>query len=120
MRLALIVLSLLILPLSTPAQEPPPAAPATGLSAEQIEDWREQLVEAEARIERAQVDAAEAQAAFRQARHRRRRGDARGELRAEMQAAEQELADAEAALPELLEEARRAGVPAGVRRKFEN
>ena len=124
MRVALILLSLLLFPLPSPAQEAPPAAAApaspAGISAEEIEEWRNTLLEAEQRVETAGEEVAAAQAAFRNARHRSRRGDERGKLRADLTAAQQELADAEANLPVLLEQARRAGVPAGVRREFEN
>ena len=124
MRVALLLLSLLVFPLPSLAQEAPPAAAApasvAGISAQEIEEWRDTLLEAEQRVENASAEVAAAQAAFRNARHRRRRGEERGKLLAELQAAEQELADAEAKLPELLEQARRAGVPASVRREFED
>lgn len=124
MRLALILLSLMVLPLPSLAQEapPPPAASANsaGISAEEIEEWRQTLLEAQERVDRAQLDVAVAQQAFRKARQRKRRGDERGELLATVQAAEQELEDAEADLPRLLEQARRAGVPPGVLGEFED
>jgi hypothetical protein len=123
MRLALILLSLMVLPLPSLAQAvPPPAAPANsaGISAEEIEEWRQTLLEAQERVDRAQEDVVVAQQAFRKARQRNRRGDERGELLATVQAAEQELEDAEADLPLLLEQARRAGVPPGVLAEFED
>jgi hypothetical protein len=124
MRLALILLSLLIFPLPSPAQETPPAAPApansAGISAEEIEEWRQTLFEARERVDKAQEDVAVTQQAFRKARQRNRRGDERGELLATLQAAEQDLEEAEAALPLLLDQARRAGVPPGILREFES
>ena len=124
MRLAMILLSLILVPLPSMAQQTPPAAAApanpAGISAEEIEEWRQTLLEARERVDEAQEDVAGAQLAFRKARQRNRRGNERGELLATLQAAEQELADAEAELPVLLEEARREGVPAGVLREFED
>ena len=124
MRLALILLTLMVLPLLflTQAVQSQPATPAnsTGLGAEEIAEWRQTLLEARERVDEAQADVAMAQQAFRKARQRNRRGEERGELLVTLQAAEQELADAEAELPLLLDEARRAGVPAGVRREFED
>ena len=113
MRLALILLSLLLLPLPSLAQETPPAAAAptdsAGISAAEIEEWRQTLLEARERVDEAQEDVAGAQLAFRKARQRNRRGGERGELLATLQAAEQELADAEAELPV----APRRGTPRG-------
>jgi len=124
MRVALILLSLLLLPLASLAQERPPAAAApassAGIGAEEVEEWRRTLLEAQERVDEAQADVAEAQLAFRKARQRNRRGGERGDLLAAQQAAEQELADAEAELPVLLDDARRAGVPPGVLREFED
>jgi len=124
MRLALILFSLLLFPLPSLAQASPPAAAApanpSGISPEEIEEWRETLLEAQGRVDAAQKDVAVAEQAFRKARHRNRRGSERGDLLVTLQAAEQELEDAEAELPRLLDEARRAGVPPGVRREFEN
>jgi hypothetical protein len=71
-------------------------------------------------VEDAREQVAVAQRAYRDARKRRRRGAERAELLAELENAEQALAEAEAALPTLLEEARRAGVPPGVLREFED
>lgn len=124
MRAALILLSLLLFPLPSLAEEMPPAAAAptnsAGISAEEIEEWRKTLLEARERVDEAQEDVAEAQLAFRKARQRNRRGGERGDLLAAQQAAEQELADAEAELPVLVDEARREGVPPGVLREFED
>jgi hypothetical protein len=124
MRLALILFSFLIFPLSSPAQQAPPAGAAPASSAEigaqEIEEWRETLLEARERVDVARQQVTVTQEAFRDARKRKRRGDERGELLAAMKAAEQEFADAEAELPALLEKARREGVPPGVLREFED
>jgi hypothetical protein len=124
MRLALILLSLLVLPLPTLAQEAParaatPASPA-GLGAEEIDKWRQTLLESRERVDGAREQFAVAQQAYRDARKRKRRGAERAELLAAQGAAEQELAEAEAELRALLEEARREGVPPGVLREFED
>ena len=124
MRLALLLLALLLFPLPSSSQETPPAATApassVGISTEKIEEWRETLVAAQQRVNEATEGVAAAQHAYRDARKRRRRGAERADLLAAQGAAEQELAEAEAALPALLEEARREGVPPGVLRQFED
>lgn len=124
MRLILILLSLLLVPLPSPAQEIPPAAAspavAAGAAAEEIDAWRDKLLDARERVDGARQQAATAEMAYRDARKRRRRGAERADLLAALTAAEQELAEAEAALPALLEEARRAGVPPGVLGEFED
>ena len=124
MRLALILLTLMVLPLLSLTQEAQsqPATPAnsTGLGAEEIAEWRQTLLEARDRVDRAREEVAVAQQAYRDARKRNRRGAERADLLAAQGAAEQELAEAEAELPALLEEAHRAGVPPGVLREFED
>jgi chromosome segregation ATPase len=124
MRLTLILLSFLILALPSLAQTPPPAAAspagAVGMGAEEIEQWRKTLLGAQERVDGANQQVALAQQAYRDARKRKRRGGERAELLEALKSAEQELADAESALPELLDEARRAGVPPGVLREFED
>ena len=124
MRLTLLLLCLLILALPSLAQTPPPAAAspagAAGMAAEEVEQWRRTLLEAQERVAGATQQVALAQQAYRDARKRNRRGGERAELLDALKGAEQELADAEAALPELLDEARRAGVPPGVLQEFED
>jgi hypothetical protein len=124
MRPGFILLLLLLLPLPSAAQEtPPPAAPpaeSTGSGEEEVDEWRERLLEAQARLESARERAAAAQRAYRDGRQRKRpRGEKKAELLAELEGAEQELAEAEAELPVLIDKARRAGVPPGVLREFE-
>jgi DNA repair exonuclease SbcCD ATPase subunit len=124
MRLALILLVLLTFPLPSPAGETPPGAASPGgpseISAEEIEGWREALTEARERVEAAQEKLVASQQAYRDARKRKRRGEERAELLAAREAAEHELAEAESALPELMDQARRAGVPPGVLQEFED
>ena len=74
---------------------------------ERIDEARLALVQAERRSEAADL-------AVQKMRHRRKpRGEARAALFTEREAARAARADAERALEELLEEARRAGVPPG-------
>jgi len=121
-RLAL--LALLLLPLAAPAQESTPTATPTAEPTEsavdEIDRWHETLREARDRLERARARAESARYSYRDGQQRDRRGPEKAALLAELEAAERELADAQAALPVLLEEARRAGVPPGVLREFEN
>jgi hypothetical protein len=125
-RLALLVL--LLLPSAAPAQEVPsptpsptasPAASTKSPEAE-IDEWHQTLVDAQDRREKARARAESALYRYRDSRQRHRRGPQRAALLAEMEAAEQGLGEAEAELAALLEEARRAGVPPGVLREFEN
>ena len=124
MRLILILLSLMLVPLPSPAQEVPPAvaspADAAGATAEEVGAWRDKLLEARERVDEAHGQVATAEMAYRDARKRKRRGGERADLLAALEAAQAELAEAEAELPALLEEARRAGVPPGVLREFED
>jgi hypothetical protein len=124
MRLALVLLVLLAFPLPSSAEEAPPEAASAvnpaEITAEEIEGWREMLAQARERVEKAQEEVAAAQQAHRDARKRKRRGAERGELLAAREAAERELALAEDALPDLVEQARRAGVPPGVLQEFED
>jgi hypothetical protein len=124
MRLALILLVLLAFPLPSAADETPPqpASPVNPaeITAEEVEGWQRTLTEARERVAVAQEQVAAAQQAYRHARKRERRGAERAELLAAREAAERELAEAEDALPDLLEQARRAGVPPGVLGEFED
>jgi len=124
MRLALVLLVLLAFPLPSSAEEAPPEAASpvnpAEITADEVEGWRETLTQARERVEKAQEEVAAAQQAYRDARKRKRRGAERAELLAAREAAERELAEAEDALPELVEQARRAGVPPGVLQEFED
>jgi hypothetical protein len=90
-----------------------PAATPIPVEAER-EAWQERIAEARGTVEQAQRRSEAADAAVQKMRHRRRpRGDAREALFAERDEARGAQARAERALSELLEEARRAGVPPG-------
>jgi hypothetical protein len=86
----------------------------------ELEEWRQTLLEAHQRLKSARERAAAAKHAQRDGRQRRRRGAEKAELMAALEGAEQELAEAEAELPALLEKARQAGIPPGVLREFED
>ena len=90
-----------------------PAAAELPSDADRAE-WRERVGAARAEVERAQRRSEAAEKAVKQMRHRRHpRGAAREALFAEREAADAARAEAERALDELLEQARRAGVPPG-------
>ena len=92
----------------------PTAAAATRVDEAEREMWQERVAERRADVERARERREAAETAVDRMRHRRRpRGDAREALFAEREAARAGVAEAELALEELLEEARRAGVPPG-------
>ena len=77
-------------------------------------EWQQRLGAARAELERARERSEAAAEAVQKMRHRRHpRGAAREALFAERDAADQELAEAKRALDDLLEQARRAGVPPG-------
>jgi chromosome segregation ATPase len=118
-RRAWLVLALgLALPFA-PAAADGPAKPneASELAGEA---WEARLTEAEQRLASARERAATSESALSRARHRRHpRGEALDALVAAAADARRERAAAEAELPELLEQARRAGVAPGVLRRFE-
>jgi len=81
--------------------------------------WSQRLARAQQRIDLARERVEKTDAAYSRARHDRNpRGGALEEVKERRTAAERELASAEAALPRLVEQARRAGVPAGVLRDY--
>ena len=76
--------------------------------------WQERVAEARELVLRARERRDAAETAVDRMRHSRHpRGEARKALFAEREAARLDVAEAERALEELLEEARRAGVPPG-------
>jgi len=78
------------------------------------ESWQERVAGARAELERAQKRRDAADTAVDRMRHRKHpRGEAREALFTEREAARAGLAEAERALDETLDEARRAGVPPG-------
>jgi len=104
-----------------PAKAEPAKAEPVELAPEVVAGWVERLEEAQAKLAKTRTKLAADEAALSRARHRRYpRGDALDELEVAVRQGRRDLADAEAALPALLEEARRAGVPAGARMRFED
>lgn len=99
-----------------------PGDPAGAPSAEQLAAaWEAKLAEAQARIAQARDQVEARERALTRARHRKYpRGDAFEELVKAADDARAELADAEADLPALLEQARAAGVEPGVLRRFDS
>lgn len=98
-------------------------APGAGATAEapaqatapEASTWEGRLAVAQRRIELARERVTAAKAAYSRARHDRNpRGAALATIEQEREGAERELRDAEAALPDLVEQARREGVPPGV------
>jgi hypothetical protein len=81
--------------------------------------WEQRLERALQRIELARRRATEAETEYSRARHDDYpRGEALNEIKEKHLAAERELRRAEEALPRLVEQARRAGVPPGVLRHY--
>jgi hypothetical protein len=108
-------------PAAGPAAAPaagPAAAPAKAAPSEAPVDdvpWEKRLSEAKQRIVDARVRVAKAEAAYSRARHDRHpRGEALDAIEQEWKDAQRDLREAEVALPELVEQARRAGVAPGV------
>jgi hypothetical protein len=109
---------LLLLALASPlaAAEPEDAA-----AAERDAKWASRLIDAQVRIDEARQHVVAATAAVSEARHRKHpRGAALAKIEEQREKAEQELADAEAAFPELLEQARSEGVSQTVLLRFES
>lgn len=100
-----------------------PAKPneAAGPSSELVAAaWEARLAEAQARLTTARAQAESSERALGRARHRRYpRGEALDALVVAAEDARTDLAAAEAELPALLEQARRAGVEPGVLQRFE-
>jgi hypothetical protein len=113
---------------AAPALAQPPAAPAPddGAAADASEadaqsGWIKRLDDAAARITAAQKNLDKLEdAKGRGAARRYPRGDAKAKYLDGLEAARKELADAREALPELVEEARRAGIENGVLDRYEN
>ena len=78
----------------------------------ELASWRQRLDQAEADLDRSREQAAAAHAAYVNMRHDRSvRGPEKAKIIAERAEAEHAVADAQARLDALREEARRAGVP---------
>jgi len=99
------------------AEQEPSADPSAGVSLETY--WGRRLSNAMQRIELATERSEKSEAEYSRARHKHNpRGEALEEIRDKRDAAERELHEAEAALPRLVEQARRAGVEPGVLRDY--
>jgi len=83
-------------------------------SAGELDEWRTRVREARDRVRDARAELAAAEYDYANWRHRKRpRGKPKGEIVGRISRAEKEVAAAEAALPEVVEEARRAGLLPG-------
>ncbi|MDX1648537.1 MAG: hypothetical protein R3263_01665 [Myxococcota bacterium] len=99
----------------------PVEAPAQVYDATEAENeaWAKRLAEAQEEIEAARERLEDAEAAYARARHDDYpRGEAMAEIEQEMEEARAELEEAKERLPELVEEARRAGVLPEVLRPY--
>ncbi len=95
--------------------------PATAMDPDELARWEQTLSELQNDLVEARARVREATIAYQEARVRKYpRGERRAELIAQLEAAKKRLAEAELALPEMLEKARRAGVPPVVLSRFEN
>lgn len=118
-----IALGLALAPPLATAQQGAVAPDDTQTSSEEEEQagWIQRLDAASVRIATARQNIEQFEGAKgRGASRRYPRGDAKEKYLADLAAARTELADAEEALPELLEEARRAGVPNGILDRYES
>lgn len=88
---------------------------------QEIAGWTQRLAEARARIDAAERRVAELQGAKERGASRRYpRGTVKGKYLEDLKAARIERDEAKRAYPELLEEARRAGVPNGILQRYED
>lgn len=100
--------------LAAPAATTFAVAAVAMVDASEREAWQQRVADARAEVDRANRRRDAAQAAVDRMRHRRRpRGDAREALFQELDAARMDAVRTERALEELLDEARRGGVPPG-------
>lgn len=114
--------------IASPGSAQPPAAPAPDAAAaaanapdDEQAGWIQKLDEAAARVTAAQKNIARlTDAKGRGAARRYPRGDAKEKYLDDLEAARKELAEAQEALPAVVEEARRAGVTNGVLDRYEN
>lgn len=121
---ALLLAGTLLVPLALPAPVRAGAADgAAGAAAasEQAQAWAKRLADAHAKLEAARAEVISAQAAVDRARNRHwPLGDPLAKLEQDLVDAKQKRDTLEADWPDLLEEARRSGVPAEVLRPYEN
>lgn len=111
---------LLLLVLSAGVCVAAPAARSDPLAEARSADWIERLDQARDELVDARRALGAAQESILQQRQRHYpRGQAKAELEAQVALARRRLQQAEQALPELLEQARRAGVLPGILRRYE-
>ncbi len=117
-----ILVAVSILAAAEAAISQPAAVPADGApTAEQHQEWLRALDEEVERLHASRAKAAELERKITEARRRRYpRGEALGALERELKEARDTQAQARATLPELVERARRGGVPPGVLRRYED
>jgi hypothetical protein len=122
MRFARVLPVALCLFLAGAVQAEPPAPNADFQNAEARDaKWSARLEKAQVHRDQARLRVIASEAALSRARHRDYpRGEALAEIESEVEAARKELAAAERELPELLEEARLAGVSPDVLLRFED
>jgi hypothetical protein len=100
--------------------DPAKASESAPLPEVTVEAWVDRIEAAAADLEKTRARLRADEGALTRARHRRYpRGEALAELEASVEAGRAALEKAEAELPELLEQARRAGVPPGRLRHLE-
>lgn len=114
---AALILGALVWPAAAP--EPARAQPAAMDPGAQAQ-WEERLERAHSRLQGARARNAAAEHAYQDMKQRHRpRGTERDAIVSEVEAARIELGEAEKAWPEVLAEARRAGVPQDTLRRFQ-
>jgi hypothetical protein len=118
---ALALLALLAAPALAQSGSAAPDPSASEAAGDDEAAWIKRLDEGAARIAAAQHEVQQLEdAKGRGAARRYPRGDAKEKYLDALAKAHTELQDAEEAMPELIEEARRAGVPPGVLDRYEN
>lgn len=98
-----------------------PAKAELEMSEVELQHWRDTIQTARQRVVEARTEVAQAEYAYQDwAQRRRPRGAKKADIVARLDAANRELSEAEAALPGVVEEARRAGLPPGELRELED
>jgi chromosome segregation ATPase len=116
------LLASLVLLAGAPDAAAPPAAAGAGAAEESPAhaDWLAVLDEKAARLEALRVEVSEREVELADAQRRRYpRGEAKAQLERELARAQAALARAEQELPQLVEQARREGVPGELLRRYE-
>lgn len=110
----------LILGLAAAAQSPSSEAEVRAAEARDAK-WSERLNDAQMRLDLARQRVVEREAALSRARHREYpRGEALAEIERDLEKARKDLTEAERELPDLIEQARLAGVSPAVLLRFES